>query len=255
MEVDIYKMLYKIKNTNINLRILGDIFVRNNKNKGKLIINNKKKKIIDLININFIKTNEFKIKLLLCKHINNKSYFFKDCASLLKLSLSNMKKNLENDLRGNILKFDIEEEKDESFLDLYPEEQKNSTFYENIENYPFDNISEISKTKRRKKSSIYNKTIRYDLDLDLNLFYVYSNFREMFFNCSSLNSLSDIFQFNNNIIDISCMFYNCLSLTAIPNISEWNIEKVTDLGSLFYNCASLESLPYISKWNTKNVEI
>ena len=42
MEVDIYKMLYKIKNTNINLRILGDIFVRNNKNKGKLIINNKK---------------------------------------------------------------------------------------------------------------------------------------------------------------------------------------------------------------------
>ena len=35
-------MSYKIEKDTKNLRILGDIFVKNNKNKGKLIINNKK---------------------------------------------------------------------------------------------------------------------------------------------------------------------------------------------------------------------
>ena len=63
MEVEEYKMVYKRKNDEIliyelnlinkklykeiksdNIRILGNDFVKNNKNKGKLIINNKKYK-------------------------------------------------------------------------------------------------------------------------------------------------------------------------------------------------------------------
>ena len=42
-------MLYKIVKS--NLTILGKIFVKNNKHKGKLIINNKKQKISESINI------------------------------------------------------------------------------------------------------------------------------------------------------------------------------------------------------------
>ena len=64
MEVERYKMIYtkkirieledelfygldeiiNIENENDNIRILGNDFVKNNKNKGKLIINNKKYK-------------------------------------------------------------------------------------------------------------------------------------------------------------------------------------------------------------------
>jgi len=44
MEVQIYKMQYKIYNNKKDLRILGENFVKNNKNKANIIINNKKKK-------------------------------------------------------------------------------------------------------------------------------------------------------------------------------------------------------------------
>ena len=43
MEVEIYKMIYKRTQNTDKLRILGKNFVINNKNKGKIIINNKKK--------------------------------------------------------------------------------------------------------------------------------------------------------------------------------------------------------------------
>ena len=46
MEVEIYKMRYRKRNSNSNeLIILGEEFVKNNKNKGYLIVNNKKKKL------------------------------------------------------------------------------------------------------------------------------------------------------------------------------------------------------------------
>ena len=42
MKEEIYKMRYKIEKNIDNLRILGEDFVKNNKNKGNLLINNKK---------------------------------------------------------------------------------------------------------------------------------------------------------------------------------------------------------------------
>ena len=86
MELEIYKMLYNRENNN-NLRILGNNFVKNNKNKGKLIVNNKKQKITEFINIILINDNRIKIKLLLSKNIPNKSCLCRDCTSLLKFSL------------------------------------------------------------------------------------------------------------------------------------------------------------------------
>ena len=81
MEVEEYKMVYKTKNDEIliyelnlinkklykeiksdNIRILGKDFVKNNKNKGKLIINNKKYKLKEFININEIKNDITKTK-------------------------------------------------------------------------------------------------------------------------------------------------------------------------------------------------
>ena len=81
MEVERYKMIYtkiiseKLKwklpnyvkrliekeNESNNIRILGNDFVKNNKNKGKLIINNKKNKLKEFINSNKIKGDKIKI--------------------------------------------------------------------------------------------------------------------------------------------------------------------------------------------------
>ena len=100
--MEMYKMIYKIdsnKNTS-NLRILGEDFVKNNINKGKLIISNKKSFFKGVISINNIKTN--KLKMILCKSIYNKSCMFKDCKWLESLSL------LPN---NNDIKYSVNEEK------------------------------------------------------------------------------------------------------------------------------------------------
>ena len=84
---------FRINNKNkVKLRILGKYFCRNNKNKGKLIINNKKSELKEFINIENIKKEQIKIKMLLNKNLYNKSYMFKDCKSLLELKINN---NLE----------------------------------------------------------------------------------------------------------------------------------------------------------------
>ena len=65
------------------LRIMGENFCRNNKNKGKLIMNNKKSEIKEFINIENINKEKIKIKMVINKNLYNKSYMFKDCKTLL----------------------------------------------------------------------------------------------------------------------------------------------------------------------------
>ena len=83
----------------------------------------------------------------------------------------------------------------------------------------------------------------------------YLNMSKMFYNCSSLTTLNDIFKKNiNNVASISGMFYNCSSLSSLPDISKWNINNVTDMSNIFYNCFSLSSSPDLSNWNTNNIK-
>ena len=84
MEVEIYKLEFSLqKNANAS-RVLGEYFVKNNRNKGKLIINNKKFILNEVISLNIIKQN--KVKVILIKKLYNKSCMFKDCESLKLIS-------------------------------------------------------------------------------------------------------------------------------------------------------------------------
>ena len=73
--------LYNEKGSD-NIRILGKDFVKNNKNKGKLIINNKKYKLKEFININEIKNDIIKINIILSKELSNISHLFHNCAKI-----------------------------------------------------------------------------------------------------------------------------------------------------------------------------
>ena len=104
----------------------------------------------------------------------------------------------------------------------------------------------------------------------------------MFCNCSSLQKIPNISNWNTSNVKylggfyesvsaqspitdfeiivenedylIKCgMFYNCSSLTELPDISNWNTNKLTNFDFLFSKCILIESLPDISKWNTNNV--
>ena len=86
MDIMRYQMKYKIEKKlldNDNLNILGKDFVKNNRNKTKLIIENKKYYLKEYIKLNNFKKTILKINILLNKDICNISYMFNNIESLL----------------------------------------------------------------------------------------------------------------------------------------------------------------------------
>ena len=82
-----------------------------------------------------------------------------------------------------------------------------------------------------------------------------SNAYRMFWECSTLIELPDIFKWNtNNVTDMEYMFSGCSSLSSLPDISKLNTSNVTNMSCMFSGCSSLLSLPDISNWNTSNVK-
>ena len=96
MEFNIQTMLYKKEKNSEDLRILGEYFCRNNKNKGKIIINNKKYYLKEFIEIKNMKEKRIKIKMVINKNLYDKSYMFKDCESLLELTINDNLEYIKN---------------------------------------------------------------------------------------------------------------------------------------------------------------
>ena len=99
MKMKRFQMRYKIdKRLILNyINILGKDFIKNNRNKGKLIIENKKYCPKEYIQLNNFKKSELKIDILLSKDICNLRCMFKDCHSLLKFSIKDNKVNQKID--------------------------------------------------------------------------------------------------------------------------------------------------------------
>ena len=115
MKVERHKMSYKIDNNDSKnkIRILGYDFVKNNSNKGKIIINNKKSMMKEYIIIDNIKDNKIKVKIILNKYIYNKSFMFKDCISLITFS------NYDSvDYSETNLDFEFVKEDNENLIDF-----------------------------------------------------------------------------------------------------------------------------------------
>ncbi len=176
---------YKVK-----IRILGEYFCRNNKNKGKLIINNKKSEIKEFINIENINKEQIKIKMLLNNNLYNKSYMFKDCKTLLELKINNNLEYIEDNINFDIN--NIELENNENNINCWEDEETNLNksleFYGDNGNE--DNITFINNISTIKK---YNEENNKDSLLEyLKLFKLednYVNLKYMFYNCSTLSSL------------------------------------------------------------------
>ena len=280
-------MTYKIDKNIQKLRLLGKEFVKNNKNKGKLIINNKKVPLKDKISIKVIQKNQ--ILMVLNEFINNRSYMFKDCESLVSLT----KISLESD--SELLK--IKEKINQKGFNNNTEEKLEDPDISSFTNYNdinngnksnfYDNYFDISNKKWEYSDSLISITSKIDIDLNNSLFleisdltYFNNNKNEMnnlFDNNKSLINFCDILMQNTNnniysksnkflttsddisklniynVSNISNMFYNCKSLSKLPDLSKFNTYNVLDMSSVFYNCNSIKSLPDISQWSTDNV--
>ena len=193
------------------------------------------------------------------KNLSNKSFMFKNCNSLVELSIENYNKYLSNisfdDVIGNIGdEIYYENKESENLLNNMIDSNSNENLlYRNCNDLSLSNYSEVL----NKKSTDDDKKILIDYQK-----IIIKNSKEnfiilngLFENCTSLTLITNISIWDfNNILDMRLMFKNCKSLFSLPSdISKWNTENVTDMSELFFNCKSLSSLPDISKWDTKNV--
>ena len=229
MEVELYKMKYKIEKNINKFRILGEDFVKNNRNKGSLIINNKKNPLKDIIIIDNIKEN--KIQMILSKNIYNKSFMFKKCNFLEIISFSSIsekKEKSQNEI-APANDGDIQNKKETESQNTKIRTDESSWFYPETNNFILTSEISYANEENLDNSIIlyYNNKLKY---LKEN----YTIFEELFSECESLKSLPDISKWNTkNVIDMSSMFYNCKSLLSLPDISKWNTKNVINMSSMF----------------------
>ena len=81
----VYNINRKNEENEENIRIFGHEFVENNKNKCKMIIDNKEYEITENYNITNYNNNKLEIKLKGIDNVTNMSYMFSRCSSLSSL--------------------------------------------------------------------------------------------------------------------------------------------------------------------------
>ena len=236
MEDEEYIMIYKIMKNKKNIRILGENFVRNNKNKGKIIHKNKIYPLLELFQLKDFTNNKLKIRLLL-KNCCNKSCMFKDCSSLIKFTF---KYNLGNK-NDEILK------NGNNNLFIGPNKNKENAKLNIKWNGNISALNEMFSNCPLLKTipDISNWNTSKIIDMS-----------RIFYNCRNLSIIPDISKWDtSNVIDMNRMFYNCASLKSLPDISKWDTENVFNMNKMFYNCLFLSSIPDISKKKMKNMNM
>ena len=87
----------KEENKEVKLKIIGKEFLKNNKNKAKLIINNKKHNLNQFLKIKDFNDENIKVKMILSRDICNLSCIFKNCDLLLNLTTCNYNDNCNDE--------------------------------------------------------------------------------------------------------------------------------------------------------------
>jgi len=198
------------------IRIFGDKFVENNKNKCKMIINDNEYELNTHINEDIInRKKSFEIKLKEIETITDMSYMFYECTDLPYSS-----------------QWDTFNVKNMSYM-----------FYKCDNCNSFDCSKWDTSNVTNMTHMFYNCTKLPNIS-KWNTSHV-KNMNSMFYNCKDL---PDISKWNtSNVIDMSEMFCNCKDL---PDISKWNTSNVNYMNCMFDNC---KDLPDISQWNTSKV--
>ena len=252
-------MVYTINKHKETLKIFGLEFVRLNKEKCKMVINNVEQELKSVIKIKDNLKDKIKVKLLNIDKITNMSFLFHECPNLY--SCSDLSKwNTSNVKDMHKLFYGCNQLislPDISYWSISKVMDICGMFYDcnsiqavpDISEWDVSNVSNLSglfcgceKVKTLPDISQWNTSNVTDMN-------------SIFCGCSSLQELPNIERWTTDKVkNMSGLFCGCASIKKLPNISRWNIEKVKDLSGMFFSCSKLLLLPDISKWNTKNVK-
>ena len=229
-DMNIGKIVYITNEVTNQIKIFGKRFVEINKNKAKIIRNNKKYNLKEEI-IDKKENTIFKIKLKFLENMFNIESMFEECIKLLFISL--------------FPKYNTKYLKNLQCLFCNCSSLK---YIDALNDWNINNVTNISK--------LYYGCSSLEILPDISKWETnkITNMNKLFYFCSSLKSLPDISNWNtNNVTNLSSLFNGCSSLTSLPDLSKWNTNNVTNLSFLFGGCSSLTSLPDISEWKTNNV--
>ena len=243
-----FKLKYYVSDDLSEIQIFGETFVKNNKDKCHLIIENndcelrafykfktKGEKpiilVIDEEDINFI--GMFKPKLDYedfyiydihlqneyddSRHYNNKSLI--DISSLESLDTSEV-----TDLEG-------------MFCGCW-----------NIKNFKFLKDWDVSKCKNF--SYLFEDCSFSEIDFLSNWNVSNStHLNSMFYGCSNLVNIKGIKNwYVENVTNFECMFENCRQLEDVNDLQNWNMNKAKNIREMFANCNKLINMNSLYKW-------
>ena len=284
---DEMRIKYKIDNPK-EIRLFGDKFVENNKNKCKIIIDKNEENLFAWWEVDkAYKNQEFlDITLKGLTKVTNMSHIFNGCSTLISFDdISNVDMKNVNDISyafygcnsieviPDISDWDTSKVTDIESLFSYCQSLKclpdiskwNTNNVTNMSNLFYGcsslisipNISKWSTNKVTKLNNIFSKcSLITDLP-DISNWNTEKvvNMSFMFSDCTKLKVLPDLSKWKtNNVTDMERMFSGCSSIKSLPDISNWNTSNVTTMRSMFSYCTSLERVPNLNKWDISKVE-
>ena len=281
-------IIYKVNKLQEDLKIFGEDFVKINKGRCKLIVDNKEQNLTSHISVKDYLKDKIKIKLQDIHKITDMSYIFNECYNLYSCyDISKWKTTRIKDMhkifygcRQLISLPDI------SFWNTSQVTDMCGMFYDcnsltsipDISEWEISNVTNISglfcgceKIKSLPDLSRWDTSKVTDMNAifcgcsalekipNIDGWYTkkVKNMSGLFCGCSSLIKLPDISKWNiNKVQDLSGMFFSCSKLLNFPDISDWNTSGVKSMSGMFAECSASSSLPDISKWKlNKNVEL
>ena len=248
-------IIYKKYENENDIKIFGNKFVENNKNKCKFIYKEKEYELQEYFEI---KENELEIKLNGIDKITDMSYMFHNCYSLESLpDISNLNTNNVTDMSH--LFYFCESLKSLPYISKWITNNVTNMSYMFSRCYSLESLPDISNWNTSNVTDMNNmfsdcKSLKALPDISKWNINKVTNINHMFYDCQSLKSLPDISKWKTiNVTDMNNMFGDCILLESLPDISQWEIFNVSDISYLYYYFKALTSLPDIAKWKTNNV--
>ena len=266
-EIGILYLLPDVEDIDV-LKIFGEQFVKNNKDKCSLILYDSEKDeeykhdlcaYLDLDYINSINSGKriFKLFLVQTDYFYDLSYMFYQCYTLMGIegleslyydqviNMNSMFHSCALLVELNMAKINTSQVENVSFMF----EKCVSLEYLDLSGWDTSNIKTT-----KAMFELCGKLEEIEGLGDWNL----SSLKDasyMFNLCKNLEKFSGIEKWNTSSInDMANMFKGLESVTDFPDISNWDLKNVRDISAMFCSCLSITSLPDISKWNTEKVE-
>ena len=217
---------YGINEKDNKIRIFGEKFVNNNKDKCKLTIYDNEYELCEYINKDIIpeKSDILEIKLTETLQVTNLSDMFSYCDTLLPISdFSNWNTTNVNNMSAMF-----------SYCSLL-------TSLPNISNWNTENVNNMSQMFSFCKSLLNLPDISNWKTKNVR------NMSWMFAHCEKLSSFPEISKWKTkNVNNMSYMFYCCHSLTSLPNISRWKTKSINNkvgMVGMFEGCKKSLQVP------------